>query len=172
MEEVSRSSDDRGSYAFDREDLDVSDATFVRADLTAFSRLDELGLVVVGQRLELDRAVLACRVVDRDDWCRRCGCPGVARDTVLRRLAHEPFGWRPTTLLVTVRRYQCTGCGRVWRQDMSKAAEPRAKISRRGLRWALEALVVQHVTVARVAEGLDVAWDTANDASWPRASGS
>jgi len=24
--------------------------------------------------------------------------------------------------------------------------------------------VVQHVTVARVAEGLDVAWDTANDA--------
>lgn len=44
------------------------------------------------------------------------------------------------------------------------AAEPRAKLSRRGLRWALEALVVQHLTVARVAEGLGVAWNTANDA--------
>jgi len=52
----------------------------------------------------------------------------------------------------------------VWRQDTSKAAEPRAKLSRRGLRWALEAIVVQHLTVARVAEGLAVAWDTANDA--------
>jgi transposase len=44
------------------------------------------------------------------------------------------------------------------------AAEPRAKLSRRGLRWALEGLVVQHLTVARVAEGLGVAWNTANDA--------
>jgi hypothetical protein len=39
-----------------------------------------------------------------------------------------------------------------------------AKLSRRGLRWALEAIVVQHLTVARVAEGLGVAWGTANDA--------
>ena len=48
--------------------------------------------------------------------------------------------------------------------DTSRAAEARAKLSRRGLRWALEAIVVQHLTVARVAEGLDVAWNTANDA--------
>ncbi len=86
------------------------------------------------------------------------------RDTVIRRLAHEPFGWRPTTLAVTVRRYRCGECGHVWRQDTSRAAEPRAKLSRRGLRWALEGLVVQHLTVARVAEGLGVAWNTANDA--------
>ncbi|TDB78287.1 hypothetical protein E1165_01020 [Micromonospora sp. KC723] len=32
--------------------------------MTKFCRLDELGLEVVGQRLESDRAVLACRVVD------------------------------------------------------------------------------------------------------------
>lgn len=44
------------------------------------------------------------------------------------------------------------------------AAEPRAKISRRGLRWALEGIVCQHLTVARVAEGLGVAWNTANTA--------
>jgi transposase len=52
----------------------------------------------------------------------------------------------------------------VWRQDISLAAEPRAKLSRRGLRWALEGIVCQHLTVARVAEGLGVAWNTANDA--------
>jgi transposase len=142
----------------------VRDVTFVCPDLTTFCRVDELGLVVLGQRLEPESAVLACRVAEPDDWCRRCGCQGTPRDTVTRRLAHEPLGWRPTTLLVTVRRYRCAGCAHVWRQDMSKAAEPRAKLSRRGLRWALEGIVCQHLSVARVAEGLGVAWNTANDA--------
>jgi transposase len=139
-------------------------AAFGCPDLTVFCRLDELGLVVTGQRLEPDRAVLACRVAERDPWCRRCGCEGTPRDTVLRRLAHEPFGWRPTTLVVTICRYRCSGCGHVWRQDTSQAAEPRSKLSRRGLRWALEGLVVAHLTIARIAEGLGVAWNTANDA--------
>jgi transposase len=124
-------------------------------------------LEVVGQRIESGRAVLACRVVESDvadGWCRRCGCQGVVRGTVLRRLAHEPLGWRPTILEVRVRRYRCSSCGKVWRQDTSCAAEPRAKLSRRGLRWALEGLVVQHLTVARVAEALAVSWNTANDA--------
>ena len=67
-------------------------------------------------------------------------------------------------LEVTLCRYRCTGCGHVWRQDAGRAAEPRAKLSRRGLRWALEGIVHQHLTVARVAEGPGVAWHTANDA--------
>ncbi|GJF03867.1 ISL3 family transposase [Pseudonocardia sp. D17] len=144
----------------------MSDATFTTPDVTTFCRLDELGLVVVGQHLQPDRAVLACRVEDQadDHWCRRCGCEGSPRDTVTRRLAHEPLGWRPTTLLVTIRRYKCTGCGHVWRQDTSRAAEPRAKLSRTALRWALVGLVCQHLTVARLAEALAVSWDTANDA--------
>ena len=142
----------------------MPDGTFTTPDLTTFCRLDGLGLEVTGQRLEPDRAVLACRVVDDDRWCRGCGCEGSVHDVVTRRLAHEPFGWRPTTLLIAVRRYRCTGCGRVWRQDTTAAAEPRAKISRAGLRWALLALVVQHLSVARIAEGLAVAWDTANEA--------
>jgi len=142
----------------------VPDATFAAPDLTTFCRLDELGLVAVGQRLEPGRAVIACRVVDPDDWCHRCGQHGLLRDTVVRRLAHEPLGWRPTVLEVLVRRYRCADCAHVWRQDTAKAAEPKARLSRRGLRWALEGIVVQHLTVARVAEGLDVSWNTANDA--------
>ena len=142
----------------------MPDATFACPDLTTFCRVDELGLGVVGQRLEPGRAVLACRVVEPDEWCRRCGCQGTAVGTVIRKLAHEPLGWRPTILEVTIRRYRCSGCGHVWRQDTSRAAEPRAELSRRGLRWALEGIVVQHLTVARIAEGLAVSWNTANDA--------
>ena len=97
----------------------LSDATFACPDLTTFCRLDELVLDVVGQRIEPDRAVLACRAVKPDQWCRRCGCEGILDDSVVRRLAHEPLGWRPTTLLVTVRRYRCAACGHVWRQDGS-----------------------------------------------------
>ena len=133
-------------------------------DLTVFCRLDGLGLVVTGQRFNADRAELSCRVAGSDRWCRRCGAEGRPRDTVTRRLAHEPFGWRPTTLIVTVRRYACSGCGHVWRQDMTAAAEPGAKLTRRALGWALHALVVGHLTVARVAEALGVSWNTANTA--------
>lgn len=135
-----------------------------KPDLTTFTGLDELGLEAVGQRLEPDRAVIACRVIEPDRWCRRCGCEGIPRDTVTRELAHEPFGWRPTTLQLKVRRYRCTGCPHVWRQATSAAAEPRARLSRRALAWALEGIVVQHLTVARVAEALAVSWNTANDA--------
>ena len=142
----------------------MPDATFACPDLTTFCRLDELGLVVVGQRVERERAVIECRIAELDPWCRRCGAEGVSRGTVARRLAHEPFGHRPTTLLVRVRRYRCQGCRRVWREDTSAVAPARARLSRGGLAWALEALVVDHLTVTRVAAGLGVSWHTANTA--------
>ena len=65
------------------EDLDLADATpqtgLACPDLTTFCRLDELGLVVTGQRLRPDRAVLACRVVDPDHRCP--GGAGRGRET-------------------------------------------------------------------------------------------
>lgn len=79
----------------DPNDFDVSDATLHSPDLSTICCLDELGLVVTGQLLEHDRAVLECRVVTREDdtFCRGCGAEGVVRDNVSRVLAHEPFGW-------------------------------------------------------------------------------
>jgi hypothetical protein len=85
----------------------TSAAGFGRADLTTFCRLDELGLEVIGQRVEPDRAVLACRVVEPDGsderWCRRCGCEGTPRDSVdpgvgaraVRVAAHDVAGHGP-----------------------------------------------------------------------------
>ena len=142
----------------------MSNATFCAPDLTAFCRLDELGLEAIGQRLEPGRAVLECRVNDPDPWCRRCGAEGTLRDTVTRTLAHEPFGHRPTVLNIRIRRFRCSWCRKVWREDTTAAAPVRAKISRAGVRYALEALVIDHLTVARAAANLGVAWHTANTA--------
>lgn len=139
-------------------------ATFATPDLTLFCRLNELGLEAVGQRIEPERAVIECRIAQRDPWCRGCGSQALSRGTDVRLLAHEPFGHRPTTLLVRVRRYKCAGCGRCWREDLTAAAPERAKLSRRGMRWALEGIVLDHLTVSRVAAGLGVSWHTANDA--------
>lgn len=138
-------------------------ATFATPDLTAFCRLDELGLVATGQSIGADRAVIECRVAARDPWCRGCGSRALSRGTDARSLAHEPFGHRPTTLLVRVRRYRCPGCGRSWREGLAAAAPERAKLSRGGMRWTLEALVLDHLTVSCVAAGLGVSWHTAND---------
>ena len=142
----------------------MSNATFLPADLTTFCRLEELGLTATRQHLEPDRAVIECRVTDPDPWCRRCGAEASPRDTVTRRLAHEPLGHRPTTLLIRVRRYRCDWCRLVWREDTSLAAPERAKISRGGLRFALEAIVIDHLTVSRAAANLGVSWHTANTA--------
>ncbi len=107
----------------------MNHATFSTPDLTTFAHLDELGLEVTGQHITGEQAVLACRVAEPDPWCRRCGCQGTPRDTVVRRLAHTPLGHRPTILQVRIRRYRCGGCGHVWRQNTDQAAQARAKLA-------------------------------------------
>ncbi|WFP16946.1 ISL3 family transposase [Citricoccus muralis] len=142
----------------------MSQHKFSTPDLTKFCRLNELGLEATGQHLTRGRAVLECRRVDPDPWCQQCGAEAISRGTISRRLAHEPFGHRPTTLLVRVRRWQCLHCGHQWREDLSQAAIPRSKLSHRGTRWALEAIVIDHLSISRAAAGLGVSWHTANNA--------
>ena len=95
---------------------------------------DELGLQVAGQRIERGRAVLACpgRRDERDrpvvSPLRMRGCAARPRDPAADARA---AGWRPAMLLITIRRYRCTGCGHVWRQDTSRAAEPREAVASR-----------------------------------------
>ena len=71
----------------------MSNTLFDRPDLSAFARLDGLGLGVTGQR--------------------------ISRGTVVR-----------------------PECAHVWRQDVSQATDPRAKVSRAAVRWALTGLRV------------------------------
>ncbi|MGP5045858.1 ISL3-like element ISAar19 family transposase [Glutamicibacter ardleyensis] len=138
--------------------------TFTAPDLTTFTNLDGLGLTAIGQHLSAAKAEILCHVTNPTPWCQTCGAAGIPRDTVTRRLAHEPLGWRPTVLVIKHRRYRCANCQRVWREELSQAVAPRQKISRTGLRWALVGLVCHHLSVSRIAEGLGVSWNTANEA--------
>ena len=138
--------------------------TFDLPDLSAFARLDDLGLELTGQRMWSDHAVLACRIAGADRWCRRCESQGTSRDTVIRRPAHEPYGWRPTILHVSVRRYRSQEYAHLRCQDMSQAAQPRAKLSGAAACWALTGLVVHHLTMARIAQALGMSWKATNTA--------
>ena len=81
-----------------------------------------------------------------------------------RRLAHVPVGWRPTQLVVRLRRFACTHCRRVWRQDTSTLAEPRARLTHAAVEWGLRALALECMSVCRVAAALGISWHTTNNA--------
>ena len=140
--------------------------TFACPDLTTF-----LGLIVVGQHLTAKRAVIECRIPIgfEDPFCKVCGAQEQARGTVARRLAHVPVGWRPTQLVVRLRRFACTHCRRVWRQDTSTLAEPRARLTHAAVEWGLRALSLESMSVSRVAQALGISWHTANNAVLTRA---
>ena len=144
----------------------MPETTFTGPDLTTFLGLDALGLTAVGQHLTAKRAVIECRmpIGFEDPFCRACGAQGVSRGTVARHLAHVPVGWRPTQLVVRLRRFACTHCRRVWRQDTSSLAEPRARLTRSAVEWGLRALALECMSVSRVAAALGISWHTANNA--------
>ena len=69
----------------------MPETTFTDPDLTTFLELDALGLIVVGQHLTAERAVIECRM------------PIGFEDPYAR-----PGG--PTQLVVRLRRFGCTRC--------------------------------------------------------------
>ena len=119
----------------------MPETTFTDPDLTTFLGLDALGVTAVGRLLALTRAVVECRVPIGSEvpFCKACGAQGASRGTVARRLAYVPVGWRPTQLVVRVRRLTCTHCRRAWRQDTSGLAEPRTGLARSAVEWGLRA---------------------------------
>ena len=147
-------------------DLDVPETTFTDPDLTTFLGLDAPGLTTVGQCLTPGRAIVECRmqIGFEDPFCKACRAQGVSRGTVSRSLAHVPVGWRPTQLLVRLRRFACTHCRRVWRQDTSSLAEPRARLTRLVVEWGLRALALECMSVFWVAAALGISWHAANSA--------
>lgn len=62
----------------------VINATFTYPDVTTFARLDRLDLEAVRQHLAPDRAVIQCRLVKPDPWCRRYGSEATLLRTAAR----------------------------------------------------------------------------------------
>lgn len=142
----------------------VPDTIFSCPDLTTFCRLDEFGPQVSGQRLDPDRVVLAYRALEPVGWCWACGCQGSTA-------GHG--GALAGALAVGVAPNDAAGEGPLLRMHRVRSGvAPRhdqgclggVKVSHRGLGWALSGIVVRHLTVARMAEGLGMGWNTANDA--------
>ena len=82
--------------------------------LDTFCRLDRLCLTVTAQQVEPDHTVLHCHPTTPPSRCPGCAEAGLRHDAVLRRLAHVPFGWKPTVLEVVAPHYRCRPCERVW----------------------------------------------------------
>ena len=132
--------------------------------LDSFCRLDRLGLSVTAQIIAEDHSVLVCHPTTSATTCPECGGGGVRHDTVIRRLAHVPFGWKPTVLEVLVPRYRCLPCRRLWRHDLRAAAPTRGKLSRDAITLAVKHIVIDRLSIARIAAILGVAWNTCSDA--------
>ena len=81
-----------------------------------------------------------------------------------RRLAHVPFGTRPTVVLVRAGTLQTLDMPGVLTRRPH--ARPRlAVVPARGAgRWALAALIADHASMASIARRLGVCWHTANTA--------
>ena len=120
----SRSPDDGSSHTAHRRKTSTCPTLPSRApDLTTFCRLDELGLVAVGQCLEPDRAVIECRVAEPDPWCRRCGCRGRCPRTRSRagsRTSRSGIG--PRRCWSGSAATSAPAAGVCWRQDTTAAA--------------------------------------------------
>ena len=138
--------------------------TFSRPDFDAFCMLRDSGVTIIGQHITAEQAALECRMVDQDQFCRRCGAEARARDSIVRRVTHVPVGWRPTQLHLRLRRYRCDDCALVWQQDTTSVVAPEAKLSHAAALWALKSVVIDRLSIARVAGNLGVSWHTANDA--------
>lgn len=141
----------------------VNDLTFSSPDLSSFCQLNNLGLVATGQHLCAEYAVIEYRFTKAPEPCPKCAAAGVSRGTIDRHLAHTPYGQQPTTLLLRIRRWRCA-CGCFWHEDTSSAASPRSKLSHRAIRWGLAALVLDDLSISRIAKHLGVAWHTVNNA--------
>ena len=132
--------------------------------LDQFCRLDRLGLSVVAQRVEPGYTMLSCVPTTAPTPCPVCGHSGRRHDTVIRRVAHVPFGWKPTILEVRAPRYRCRPCGQIWRHNLQAAAPSRSKLSRDAITLAVKSVVIDRMSIARIAANLGVAWNTAHDA--------
>lgn len=138
--------------------------TFSAPDIDALCMLDSYGVTVMGQYVTAKQIAFESRILEADNFCRHCGGQARIRGTLVRKVTHVPIGWRPTQLHLRLRRYRCDDCSRVWQQDTTSVVATGEKLSYPAALWALKSVVIDRVSIARVADNLGVSWHTANDA--------
>ena len=98
--------------------------------------------------------------------CPACGGVAVGHGRRSHRLADAPSFGMPVLVVWRKRTWRCpdAGCPVVTFSEVHDLAAPRAKLTRRAVTWATDALVWDDTTVAALARHLGVDWHTCWDA--------
>ncbi len=100
------------------------------------------------------------------EGCRRCGVLAVLHDRREHLLHDAPFGHRRVRVRWRKRIWRCPepACPVVAFREAHELAAPRARLTRRAITWAADALADDDTTVNALARRLDVDWHTLWDA--------
>jgi len=168
--------DQRTSTSPDLKDLDVSEPTLCcrasggycdRCDLLV--GLDGLHVTAV-ERDDGGGLTITVESVAASMGCRSCGVVAHAHGRVEVRLVDAPAMGRPVRIRWRKRRWICPepGChvGSFVEQDEQVAA-PRAKLTVRACRWAIEQIRREHASVNGIRRQLGTGWRTVWEAILP-----
>ena len=114
--------------------------------------LDEHGALTV--TVESQPAVMGCPA---------CGVLAHGHGRVAVRLVDAPWAGRPVTFVCRKRRWVCPepGCPRVsFVEQDEEIARPRALLTVRACRWAIEQIRREHASIRGLARQLGTGWDT------------
>jgi transposase len=115
-------------------------------------------------RAERDaRGVRLTVETDREvDGCCRCGVVAAAHGRRVQVLHDAPFGHRRVRVAWRKRVWRCREprCPVATFTEQHALAAPRARLTRRAVIWAADALAEDDTTVAALARRLDVDWHT------------
>ena len=128
-------------------------------------RTAELGLAITNAAHNDTLTVIDCEALDPINSCPSCGQPGVLRDHVCRELVDLPVVGFPTRLRVRLPRFRCVN--RLCSQKIFRAglacADDRSKVTHRVVRWILQRLAIDRMSIAATAKALGISWQLTCD---------
>lgn len=128
-------------------------------------RTAELGLAITNAAHNDECTVIDCETLDPINACPSCQQPGLLRDHTYRQLVDLPVVGFPTRLRVRVPRYLCSNdsCAQqIFRASLS-CADDRSKVTHRVVRWILQRLAIDRMSVAATAKALGISWQLTCD---------
>ena len=121
-------------------------------------RTAELGLAITNAAHNDECTVIDCEALDPINACPSCQQPGLLRDPTYRQLVDLPVVGFLTRLRVRVPRYLCSNdsCAQqIFRASLS-CADDRSKVTHRVVRWILQRLAIDRMSVAATAKALGI----------------
>lgn len=134
-------------------------------------RTAELGLAITNAAHNDTLTVIDCEALDPINSCPSCGQPGVLRDHVCRELVDLPVVGFPTRLRVRLPRLRCVNrhCSqKIFRAGLA-CADDRSKVTHRVVRWILQRLAIDRMSIAATAKALGIGWQLTCDLALDRA---